>query len=141
MKKFNPDDRPGRWTLSDSSSGSSNPGSASSSSSEGEETEQVVQGARILAQESTAFSSRVETGCFVWGRAMFTSRQLSIFAMPKCLTCQSVCKGILNCRWAAKPVNLWVFQVVQDFRLRHLACSSQHRPVNQAQQSSGAQSG
>ena len=121
------------------------PGQSSSSSSEGEETEQVVQGARILAQEATASSSRVETGCFVCGRAMFKAL---VFAptvdfrhAQVCLTCQSVCKGILNCRWAAKPVNLWVFQVVQDFSLRHLACSSQHRPVNQAQQSSGAQSG
>ena len=124
--KFNPDDtRSGRWAVSSSSGASSDPGSASSTSSEAEETEQVVQGAShlfatlaasgeySLVQNPTSGMHHVlkqGRDRLLCGRAVFkalvTSPLLNFENVQVCLTCQAVAEGILDGKWAAKPVSL-----------------------------------
>ena len=123
--KFNPDDtRSGRWTLSEASSGSSgDAGSASSSSSGAEETEQVIQGASHLFAmlASTGDYSLVKnprsglhhvlrTGRdrLLCGRSLFKAlvqaQEVDFGQVQVCLTCQSVSEGLLNDKWASKPI-------------------------------------
>ena len=125
--KFNPDDtRSGRWTLSEASSGSSGePRSASSSSSDAEETEQVIQGASHL------FAMLASTGDYslvknprsglhhvlkagrerlLCGRTLFKSlvqaQEVDFSQAQVCLTFESVCSGLLDDKWASKPIQL-----------------------------------
>ena len=126
LKKFDPDDtRSGRWTLSESSADSSDAGSPSSSSSEGEENEQVVQAASHLLANLAAtgdYSLAKNPGSgihhilkqgrdrLLCGRSLFkalvVAPQVDFSDVKLCLTCQAVCEGILDGKWAAKPVTM-----------------------------------
>ena len=122
LKKFNPDDtRSGRLALSGSSSGSSQADELSSSSSEGEEHEQVIQGAShvfaMLASSGDYHLARnpgsgithiVKQGRdrLLCGRSMFKAlvvcTEVNFAQVQICLTCQSVCEGLLEGKWANK---------------------------------------
>ena len=125
--KFDPDNtRSGRWAMSSSSEASSDPGSASSTSnSEAEETERVVQGASHLfatlaASDEYSLVQNPTSGMhhvskqgrdrLLCGRTVFkalvTSPLVNFENVQVCLTCQSVAEGILDGKWAAKPVHL-----------------------------------
>ena len=113
----------GVWAVSSSSGSSSDPGSASSTSSEAEETEQVVQGAShlfatlassgeytLVQNPSSGMHHVLKQGRdrLLCGRAVFkalvAAPMLNFENIQVCLTCQSVCEGILAGKWAAKPV-------------------------------------
>ena len=104
---------------------SGEPRSASSSSSDAEETEQVIQGASHL------FAMLASTGDYslvknprsglhhvlkagrerlLCGRTLFKSlvqaQEVDFSQAQVCLTCQSVCSGLLDDKWASKPIQL-----------------------------------
>ena len=116
MGKFSPDDtRSGRLALSGSSSGSSQAATASSSSSDGEEREQVVQGAshtfamlassgqyHLAKNPGSGITHIVKQGRdkLLCGRVICD--EVNFAHVQICMTCQSVCEGLLEGRWATK---------------------------------------